>query len=227
MKITSLILMLSVFVTCGISQVYTNGSFVNNGKTVEVEKKVYQFTPINSSETLYFSNELIAEIYTNSDFSINSFFQEVYDINSTPHKAKFGASSLSATLMNGTAVFTYSGTTNDNSSCVISTPMTDLELNKGTFFFTVNEKNVLVVVLDGSLKYHGDKNKEGDVTVGNAVIAVPNERGILEAKISLSAEKVKQTAIDKLTIESKNITNLRGTIMFAIINGKLVGIFIN
>lgn len=215
--------MLSMFVTCGLSQTYTNGVFVKDGKTTEIEKKIYQFTPTNKSDTLYFSNELIAEIYTNSDFTINSFFQEVYDINTPPHKAKFGASSLSATLMNGTAVFTYSGT-NDNSSCVVSTPMTDLELNKGTFFFTVNDKNVLVVVLDGSLKYHGDKNKEGNVTVGNAVIAVPNERGILEAKISLSAEKVKQTAIDKLTTESKNITNLRGTIMFAIVNGKVLGI---
>ena len=226
MKITPLILMLSMFVTCGLSQVYTNGAFVKNGKTIEVERKMYQFTPTNSPETLYFSNELIAEIYTNSDFSINSFFQEIYDLNTPPHKAKFGASSLSATLLNGTAVFTYS-TTNDNSSCVISTPMTDIELGNGTFYFKVSENKVLVFVLDGSLKSHGDKGKGGVVNTGYAVIAVPNDVGILEAKISLGSEKVRQSIIDKLSTESKNITNLKGTVMFAIINGKLVGIVIN
>lgn len=224
MKITPLILMLSMFVTCGLSQVYTNGVFVDKGKTVEVEKKVYQFTPTNKSETLYFSNDLIAEIYTNSDFSINSFFQEVYDINTPPHRAKFGVSSLSAALMNGTAVFTYSGTTNDNSSCVISTPMVDIELYKGTFYFKVSENKVLVFVLEGSLKSHGDKGRETLVNAGYAVIAVPNDIGILEAKISLGAEKVKQAIVDKLTTESKNITNLKGTIMFAIVNGKVLGI---
>ena len=207
-------------------QVSTNGVFVKNGKTIEVERKVYQFTPTSSPETLYFSNELIAEIYTNSDFSINGFFQEVYDLNSLPHRAKFGASSLSATLMNGTAVFTYSGT-NDNSSCVISTPMVDIELHKGTFYFKVSENKVLVFVLEGSLKSHGDKGRETLVNTGYAVIAVPNDIGILEAKISLGAEKVKQAIVDKLTTESKNITNLKGTIMFAIINEKLVGIVIN
>lgn len=218
--------MLSMFVTCGLSQVYTNGVFVKNGKTTEVERKVYQFTPTNSSDVLYFSNDLIAEIYTNSDFSINSFFQEVYDVNSPPHKAKFGASSLSATLLNGTAVFTYSGT-NDNSSCVISTPMTDIELGKGTFYFKVSENKVLVFVLEGSLKSHGDKGKGGVVNAGYAVIAVPNDIGILEAKISLGSEKVRQAIIDKLTTESRNITSLKGTIMFATIGGKLVGILIN
>lgn len=226
MKITSLILILSMFVTCGMSQVYTNGVFVDNGKTIEVEKKIYQFTPTVKSETLYFSNELIAEIYTNSDFSINSFSQEVYDVSSPPHKAKFGASSLSATLMNGTVVFTYSGT-NDNSSCVISTPMTDLELNKGTFYFNVSENKVLVLAIDGSFKSHGDKNKIIDVPTGYAVIAVPTDRGILEAKISFETGKAKQDIIDKFNVASKNIINLKGTIMFATINGKLVGIVIN
>lgn len=226
MKILPLILMLSMIVTCGLSQTYTNGVFVKNGKTTEIEKKVYQFTPTNTSEILYFSNELIAEIYTNSDFTINSFFQEVYDMNSTPHKAKFGASSLSVTLMNGTAVFSYSGT-DSNSSCVISTPLTDLELDKGTFYFKVSEGKVFVFVLDGSLKSHGDKGKGGVVTAGYAVIAVPNDIGILEAKISLGYEKVRQAIIDKLTAESKNITNLKGTIMFATIGGKLIGIVIN
>jgi len=217
--------MLSMCATCGLSQVYTNGVFVKEGKTTEVEKKVYQFIPTSKSEVLYFSNELIIEVYTNSDFSINSFFQEVYDINSTPHRAKFGTSTLAATLMNGTVMLTYPGT-DSNSTCVISTPMNDIELNKGTFYINVTENKVLLVVLDGSAKSHSDRNKVIVVPTGYAVIAVPTDRGILEDKISFDTGKAKQDIIDKFTTASKNITNLKGTIMFAIVGGKVLGITI-
>ncbi len=206
--------------------VYTNGVFVKDGKTTEVEKKLYEFLPTNSPEILYFSNDLLIKIYTNSDFLINSFFQEILNYNSVPHKTKFGASNFASTLVNGTAIVTYSGG-DSNSSCIISTPMTDLELQKGTFYFKVNEGKVLVFVLDGSLISHGDRNRENVVTAGYAVIAVPNDIGVLEAKISLGAEKVRQEIINKLNVESKDVINLNGKVLFATINGKQVGIFIN
>ena len=61
-------------------QTYTNGVYVENGESFEVNNKIHEITPTNSSETLYFSNELIAKVYTNSDFTINSFSQEVLNI---------------------------------------------------------------------------------------------------------------------------------------------------
>jgi len=222
-----LLLFLLLVASTSFGQTYTNGVYVNKGQTTEVEKKVYSITPTNSSETLYFSNHLIVNVYTNSDFTINSFFQEVYDIeNKAPHKSKFGGCNLAATLMNGTAVVVYSGS-DSNSSCVISTPMTDLELHKGVFYFKVSQEKVLIFVLEGSLTSHGDKSRENVVTAGYAVIAVPNDIGILEAKISLGSEKVKQSVIDKLLSEAKPIIGLRDSIMFATINGKQMGILIN
>lgn len=227
MKILPFILMLSLFVTSGFAQTYTNGVYVNNGITVEVDKKVHEITPTNKSEILYFSNELIAQIYTNSTFQINSFFQEVYPT-TTPKVSKFGAANFAGTLLNGTAIFKYAGhNTNDNSSCVVSTPMVDLELHHGTFYFKVNEGKVLVFVLDGELKSIGDKGRENVVTKGYAVIAVPNDIGILEAKISLGAEKVKQTIIQKLNEESLYVLTSQDTVIFATVNGKVVGILKN
>ena len=223
MKIISFILMLSLLTFCGFGQIYTNGVYVEEGKTIEIDKKIHEVKPIKSSETLYFSNDLIVNVYTNSSFTVNGFFQEILNTNTTPEKAKLGSHNFSATLMEGIAVVTYWGN-ESNSSCVVSTPMTDIELYNGTFFFRVNEGKVLVFVLNGSLKSHGDKNKENVVTSGYAVIAVPNDIGILEAKISLTAEKVKQTIVDKLSTEAKNITNLKGMVMFVRIDGKLVGI---
>ena len=105
--------------------------------------------------------------------------------------------------------------------------MTDLELHKGTFYFKVSDNKVLVFVLDGSLTSHGDKKTENVVTAGYAVIAVPNDIGILEAKISLGAEKVKQLIIERLLNESRDIINLKGSILFSTIGGKTVGIVLN
>ena len=225
MKIIPFILMLSLCVTCAFGQTH-KGVYVENGKTVEIDKKVRRFTPTNSNEILYFSNELIAKVYTDSDFTIDNFFQEVNNTNKTPEKAKFGEHNFASTLMNGTMIVTYSGG-DSNSSCVISTPMTDIELHKGTFYFKVTENKVLVFVLDGSLKSYGDKKKENVVTAGYAVVANPNDVGILEDKISLGAEKVKPLVIDKLKEEAKDVINLKGTTLFSIIDGKIVGIVIN
>lgn len=211
--------------TCCFGQTYTNGVFVKDGKTVEVGKQVLQFTPTNAPEVFHFSNELIAKIHTNSDFTINNFGQEVYDVNATPRKARFGSGNLAATLMNGTATMVYSGT-NDNSSCVISTPMADIELHKGVFYFRVDGNKVLIFVLEGSMTAHSDK-KENTVTAGYALIAVPNDIGILEAKISIGAEKAKQTIIDKLLSDSQDVIKRQGSILFAVVNGKVLGVLLD
>ena len=205
-------------------QTFTNGVYVKNGVTFEVDKKIHQVT---TQETLHFSNGLIVKVYTNSDFTVNSLFQEVYDIDKPAHTAKFGGSTFAATLMNGSATVVYNGSTNENSSCVISTPMTDLELYKGTFYFKVTDNRVIVFVLDGSLKSHGDKKKENTVTAGYAVLAMLNDIGILEDKISLGAEKVKVDTIKKLSDDAQDIVKSKGTYLFIIHDGKTVGVNIN
>lgn len=220
--------LLSNMVACFLLPVTSlgqNGAYVENGKTVEVDKNIHQFTTTNKSDILYFSNELIVKVYTNSDFMVNCLFQDVLNTNKAPVKAKFGPDNFAGSLMSGTAVFTYTGG-DANSSCVISTPMVDLELYKGTFYIKVTDTKVLVFILDGSLKSHNEK-KENVVTAGYAVIAVQNDIGILESKVSLGSEKVKQSVLDKLIVEAKDVTNLKGTIIFAKIDGKLVGIVID
>lgn len=201
-------------------QTSMNGVYVQDGKTIEVDKKIHETT---NAATLYFSNDLIVKVDTNSNFTVNTFFQDVLNTNTTPSKAQFGSHNLAASLMNGSAIVYFSGA-DSNSSCVISTPFTDLELNNGTFYFKIKENNVIVIVLDGSLKSFGDKKKENVVTAGYAVLAFPNGIGILEDKISLGSEKVKADTINKLNYEAKDTVAMKGKTLFALINGKIVGI---
>lgn len=216
-KLLSIIILLNILTSQG--QIFTNGVYVSNGKTFEVDKKEHRFT----LGTVYFSNDLIVKVSTNSDFTINSFFQEVFDIDKTAHKARFGNNSFSATLMKGSIVVVYSGT-NENDSCAISTPLTDVELFKGTFFFSVTDTSVVVFVLDGSLKAHGDKKKEVIVKAGSAISAVGNDRGIFEDKVSLEPKVIRMDALKKLSEEALTVVQLKGTFLFIIIDGKIVGV---
>ena len=223
MKTIILFIMFTVLTTVGFSQTPTNGVYIRGGNTFEVDKKVHEVIPINTPEVLHFSNDLIIKVYTNTTFSISSFFQEVFDVDKPPHTAKFGMSSFAGSIMNGSMAVVYSGT-ND---CVISTPMSDLELYKGTFYFKVTDGKVIVFVLDGSMKAHGEKKKENVVTSGYALLAIPNDIGILEDKISLGAEKVRADTIKKLTDDVQDVTNSKGKFLFITINGKTVGVDIN
>ena len=71
-----------------VGQIYTNGVYLENGKTVEIDKSIHEIIPTNTSEILYFSNELIVKVNTNSDFTINSFYQNILNTNSQPEKIK-------------------------------------------------------------------------------------------------------------------------------------------
>lgn len=210
------------------SDIYTNGVYCELGRTVEIDKTIHEITPINKAEVLYFSNDLIVKINTNSDFMINSFFQNVLNTNNTPEKLKASTHNFSATLNKGTTIVTYDGG-DENSSCIISTPFTDHELSKGTFYFQVTDNKVIVFTIDGSLKSSSGNSRSTTTTpTGYAAIAVQNDNnGILDSKVSFYTDKVKQSVIDKLTVESKDVTNLKNSVMFIRIDGKTIGVVIN
>lgn len=203
---------------CG--QTYTNGVYVENGKTIEVDKKIHVIT----NNVVHFSNELIVRTETNTELMVNSFFQETYPT-TTPTKAKFGSHSFSGTILNGSAVLVFNGA-EANSSCVISTSLTDLELSNGTFYLKVSDSHVLLVVLNGSVKAHSGK-KEFKVEKGYALVATPNDLGILEDKISLSVEKVRTETLTKLNDASSSVEKVKDGLLWAFVDGKLIGVLIN
>ncbi len=207
------------------TQDYTNGVYVENGKTIEIDRTVHEIVTTNSTETLYFSNGLIVEVGTNADFTINSFYQEVLNTNFTPEKLKSKTHNFAATLTKGIIVVTYAGG-DENSSCTISTPLTDYELSKGTFVFQVDETCSIVFSLDGSVKATGGRNTV-TTTEGNYTVARPNSIGVLEAKVFLNTDKTPQNAQTKLLLESQEVTKLKDCVMFIRIDGKIVGVVIN
>ena len=202
------------------SQISINGVYTLNGKTTEIEKKVYSITPKDKADIVYFSNGLTAKVQLDADFSVNSFFQDILTTNNY-HKAEFGSSTLNTTLMNGKALLSYVGDTN-NSSCVVSTPMVDVELYRGLFYIESTEKKVVLAVVEGSLKCYSGK-KETIINTGQALVASPNSVGIFEDKVELSPGKINTDATKRFKDESKDIISTN-SILFIRIDGKTLGI---
>jgi len=216
-----------IFAVClplmAFSQTNVNGVYLQNGKTTEVDTK----SPHNENTTkvpvvLYFSNGLSTQIDTNSEFSIDEFVQVIYNTNSYPEKVKFGESSLTVSLNNGTAYFVYPE--NDtNSECLVSTPLVDVKLHKGSFYVVVTDNSVLVIAVDGSCNV-GSKKEEKQITPGSALLVVPNNIGILDSKISLNAQKIKPEVLNKLNTTIKQLSDVQNRVIFVRIDGKIIGI---
>jgi hypothetical protein len=189
------------------------------GKTYDVDKCAYDLLPTNDTALIQFSNDLKVKVGTNTTFGINIFSQEVLNDGLQPQRLHVGASSLAATIT-GEGVFFYQNK-DTNSSCVISTPVIDIELHVGRFYINTTETKTIVAVLNGSITAHTTK-KSKDITEGNALIAQPNEIGILEDTIQMSVEKFKADKI-KGAEDSDGGKN----IIFLRINGKTIGADIN
>lgn len=225
MKIATIILMsflaLSIF-----GQTPQNGVYIQNGKTTEIDLNVphayYSVTPTNRSSVLYFSNGLTTQIETNSELIVNSFSQYVSNVNTNPERARIEEGLLAVSLMNGSAYFLYPE--NERDSTIVSTPFADIELHKGAFYFVVNPYSVLIVVVDGSITAYGDKKEEIKVSAGNALVAIPNTQGILDSKISLSTQFVRDTAMNKYKDIFKELSKFKDSVMFIRINKKTVGV---
>lgn len=212
-----LVLLMPISAAC---QTFTNGVYVKNGKTFEVDKKVHQIT---TPELLHFSNELIIKTDADTDFTINTLFQEVFDLDEPAHKAKFGNATFAGTIMSGTATVVYSGT-NENSSVTISTPMTDLELHRGVFIINVSTDSVVVYIVEGSAKAHGEKKVVREGTTGNFLMVAPTKIGILEDKYSIGSNTIPEAGMKKLSDATRDIVKTKGRFLFVIVDSKVVGI---
>lgn len=194
------------------------------GRTYEIGKEAY-YVGTNDDVTLYFANGLVGKINKGAEFSISSFLQEIPNINNEPSKMQFGSHLLSATLMNGDAYFSFGGG-NELSSCVISTPLVDVELQKGKFYFRVEEGGVMVFVLEGKAVAHGERGKKEECESGRVIVAAPirfKMKGV-DDKIFLNTKKSKAEEARNLLAEAstldKDITNFT----FCVVNGKVVAI---
>ena len=225
MKTIMFILMLAIIPLSMSAQVYTNGMYFKSDQTFEVDKNIHETKTTNQSEIIILSNTTRVSVEPNSHFMINSFFQEIYT-NNIPSKAKFGSHSLAMSLNNGDVYVRFNGY-DENSACMISTSLADIQLKNGLFYIKTTESKTIIISLEGTLVYFGGGNMEKTLSAGTAVIATPNEVKILEYKVSFSTQKIKDTAVVEMISDIKKRFDKTENVVFVDVYGKIVGIDMN
>jgi ferric-dicitrate binding protein FerR (iron transport regulator) len=205
-----------------------NNNPVVIGKTYSVDRTVFSLITTNDTVTFHFSNGLTAKIGTNSNFSVNDFQQEILNTNSEPEKARVGANMLTTTLLTGEGFFVYDGG-DSNSMCSVSTAFVDVELLKGKFYFSCNEKSVNIVVLEGSLRTHGEHNKTELVEAGLVVLANPvqYQSKLFDEKVVMATKKVKSAVATSLLTEINPLSDVARHWIFVTVGGNLFGVLID
>ena len=185
------------------------------GVTYRFSDGIYDISVESEPLTLLFSNDVNVKLSPNSEFSITEFGQEVLNFGNPPQKLQSGVYSLNVSLQKGEATIIRNDT-NSNSMCIFSTKYADFELLQGKIVAKVTDKSVIIHVLDGLVRVHEDRPTVEVVGVGNMIIAVP----FLDPASGLEDKAV--VSIKKSNI-SNSVTNVTD-VMFAIVDGKLVGI---
>jgi hypothetical protein len=252
-KFTIFLVMCLLFVGTLYGETFTNGVFVpiegqsqyqsvkkgepittntfNLGETYQINRQIYEIPTKDTPILLYFSNDLITEVNTNSQLSVVGLEHSVSNMDDPPSKIKTESSLLNISLDYGDATFVLASPQNENSSCVVSTPFVDLELIQGKFFVRVGENSVYVFVESGKLNAHEDSGQVKEVKEGNALISVrvvtspKDDRG----ELFYSSRPPKKDEFDIKTLNQtiKKLEGVRSSVIFAVVDKKIVAIDIH
>lgn len=140
------------------------------GATYVVGEALAEFVVTNQT-AFYFSDGTMVQAERGSEFSINSFDQEVLNFESTPTRAKFGTHTLNVMLSKG-EISVICSTTDTNSSTMISSPYSAYQLNKGKYYFHVNDKSVVAYISEGDMQVHDEKDRITPANKGKMSVAI-------------------------------------------------------
>lgn len=197
-----------------------NGAIKTNqlvaGNTYMVGNILVELCPTNKT-TVYFSGGPIIEANANSVLTINSFDQEVKNLNASPRVAAFGTHNLN--LMLGVGDFTILYPPADvNSTFAVSTPLALYDVKSGKFIFQVSPQKSLVYVLDGMLQVHGDKNRVDSAKKGSKSIT-----GQIDTEIATTTRNINSTETNTVAA-AHGIDSKASTVRFEVIQGRVIGV---
>lgn len=197
-----------------------------NGKTYMVGNSLLEMT-ITNKTLFYFAGGPLVCATSNSTFTINTFDQEINNLDAQPRKPEFGSHNINISLDRGEYFIIYPNT-NENSSFVINTPFTSYELRGGKYSIRISDKSAVVYVYDGFMNIHGDK-KLDKAEKGKLSIAIPFSDPLsgVNDKIITSVKPLKQEENDRFSSPIVNIDKQISDVQFFVIAGRIIGVWVN
>lgn len=209
---------------CECRAILQNGATTTNqliaGKTYTVGNMLFEILATNRT-MFYFSSGLVIYVSPQSTMTINLFDQEVKNLDAQPRKAEFGSHNLSLVFNKGTFFVAYPSQ-DSNSTFAISTPLAMYQMNPGKFVFQISEQKSLVYVIDGMLKVHGDKTRIDLAKRGNKVIT-----GQIDTEVATTTRNINQTESKDISSSQSEIDTKSLNVQFYIVNGQVIGIWMN
>ena len=178
------------------------------GNTYAIDGYVMMEMDISNKTILYFGNGPIVEASPNSLLTINSYLQEVNNINVTPRTADFGQYNLVLSFARGE--FSVIVPNNTNSYLEVLTWNTDDPYTAGKYVFVVSETNTVVNVVDGGKVPDRKTRKNGKP---------------LKTKTTTATTLLTQEQINKYTPAFLALEAESNNVRFFIIDGQVRGIW--
>jgi len=205
----------------GVSQTITNKIVV--GRTYTAGDSMLEIiTKSNEIVDLQLSSGTQVRVSPSSEFRVDAFNQMVQNVDNEPELVKYSDYLLNMALMDGEAQFINYSYNSPNTMCILQTPLANLELNGAKCLIKANQKYVICYVVEGKVNIlHPKTNKKEEIKQGQMgfVVPFPGEQSVMiTSKATEPGELLKQ--INAI----KEVESSRDSVMFVVIDKKVVGV---
>jgi len=206
-----------------IGQVSTETDNLIVGRTYSSDTESIEITTASSQTVLLkLSNEILVELQPDSKFSVDGFNQMVKNDDAEPMVVVYTDYIANLNLLEGDAYISSPTYDSANTMNVLQTPLANLELSGGKYLVKSSQKFVICYVIDGSVKVFNPKtNKKETVEDGQMafIVPFPGETGVM-----VTSKTIEPGELLGQTNKVKEIEKNKDSVIFAVINKKIVGI---
>jgi hypothetical protein len=157
-----------------------------------------------------------------SEFRVDAFNQMVQNVDNEPELVRYSDYLLNMSLMNGETYIVNYSYNSPNTMCILQTPLANLELNGGKYLIKANQKFVICYVIEGKVAVlHPKTNKKEEVKQGQMAFIVPFPG---ESSVMITSKSTEPGEFLKQINAIKEVESSRDSVMFVVIDKKVVGV---
>ena len=181
-----------------------------------------------------FPSCIIVSVNESSKFNLSNFIIDCENLNSLPSVARISNYNYATDLSEG-IVDVVIPEQNKDSKFTIHTPRVNLILGVGKFRIVVQGKTTIIAVLSGkayaanlveSLKYEINEGKVATITTFVPLNKVGNDpyKNINNNKPTASIKDILTDDLNDLTKNFNTLSNIKESVIFSVIDQKIIGI---
>jgi len=199
------------------------------GKTYYINTNNLSFTTsTNGDAIVIFSNDVIFKLNDNTSLQMDSFEQNIQNLNSTPEVIKYTNNALNCSFAAGELEVVVNGNVSIHTSVVSVVP------KNGKYFIKTDEKTTTIVVVDGETKVSDVLSKKqqtiktGEMLVVTTAPKLVGRSGELFRRQNIFSTRKLEDDETKAFASILNTTQQQNSnVKFVVFDKKVVGVKIN